>query len=386
MSRNNNKSAEELRRLAENRLNKSKEIKRTSLPTHAELQQIVHELEVHQIELEMQNEELQQARLELETYLERYTDLYDFAPVGYITLNRSGFIQHINLTGSRMLGVERTRLVNQPFGRFVIADSRPAYTAFLAEVFISQPQATFDIGLKKEGHGTFFVHVEASVSGDGQECRVALIDISAKKHTEELLRESELKYRTLFEAMSQGVVHHGSDGKIISANPAAESILGISIDQMQAKTPTDSRWLAIREDGSEFPEDAHPSMVTLRTGKVLQNVVMGVFSPKADGYIWLNINAVPLFLPGEARPSQVIITIDDITYRKRIAIYNKLTPREKEVFKLVAKGRNRRIIADTLNIRPKTVDKHISNLTEKLNLRNKDEIVQFATLVGLVVS
>ncbi|MBS4030690.1 MAG: PAS domain S-box protein [Clostridiales bacterium] len=385
MSRDNNKSAEELRREAEKRLKISKQ-KGTSLATPAELQRLVHELEVHQIELEMQNEELQQVRSELVSYLKQYTDLYDFAPVGYITLNRSGFIQHINLTGSRMLGVERTRLVNQPFGRFVIADSRPAYTAFLAEVFISQPQVTFDIGLKKEGHGTFFVRVDASVSGDGQECRVALMDISAKKQAEELLRESERKYRTLFEAMSQGVVHHGSDGKIISANPAAEAILGISIDQMQAKTPTDSRWLAIREDGSEFPEDAHPSMVALRTGKALQNVVMGVFSPKADGYIWLNINAVPLFLHGEGRSSQVMITIEDITYRKRIAIYNKLTPREKEVFKLVAKGRNRRIIAEALNIRPKTVDKHISNLTEKLNLRKKDEIVQFATLLGLVVS
>lgn len=384
MSRDNNMSAEELRRRAEKRLKISKQ-NGTSLATPSELQRLVHELEVHQIELEMQNEELQQTRLELETSLDRYTDLYDFAPVGYITLDRSGLIQHINLTGSRMLGVERTRLVNQPFGRFVIADSRPAYTAFLAEVFISQPQVTFDFGLKKEGHGTFFVRVKASVSGDGQECLVALMDISAKKQAEELLRESERKYRTLFEALSQGVLHHGSDGKIISANPAAEAILGLSIDQMQAKTPTDSRWLAIREDGSEFPEDAHPSIVALRTGKALQNVVMGVFSPKADGYIWLNINAVPMFLHDD-RPSQVIITIEDITYRKRIAIYNKLTPREKEVFKLVAKGRNRRIIAEALNIRPKTVDKHISNLTEKLNMRTKDEIVQFATLVGLVVS
>ncbi len=382
MIRDINKSREELRRRAEKLVQKSKQKAPSPAPT-SELQRLVHELEVHQIELEMQNEQLQQAHSELETYLSQYTDLYDFAPVGYFTLRRDGTILQTNLTGANLLGVERARLVNQPFVWFVPADSRLAFTTFLVNVFQSHSQQTFDLALQKEGSGKFFVHVEAGISEDGRECRIALIDITAQKQAEESLRESEQKYRTLFETMSQGVVQQGKDGKIISANPAAQRILGLPMDQMQGRTLTDRRWQAIHEDGSVFQEEKDPSMMALRTGKVVHNVIMGVISPKADNYSWLNINAVPQFLPGEAEPFRVFTTLEDISLRKRMVVYNNLTPREKEVFKLLVKGRGRQIIAETLNISPKTVDKHRENLMEKLNLYTIEGTVQFAKLIGL---
>jgi len=106
---------------------------------------------VHQIELEMQNEELQQARSELESFFAQYTDLYDFAPVGYFTLGISGLILQVNLTGGRMLGVDRSRLVNQNFLRFITAVSRSVFTAFLAKIFSSHAKETSVIGLQKEG-------------------------------------------------------------------------------------------------------------------------------------------------------------------------------------------------------------------------------------------
>lgn len=376
-------SVEELRFRAEKRLQKHMQ-KVTAPASLAELQRIVHELDVHQIELEMQNEELKQARSELESFLVQYTDLYDFAPVGYFTLNISGLIMQVNLTGSRMLGVDRSLLVNQHFLRFIAADSRPVFTAFLAKIFNSHSQETSVIGLQKEGGGTIFVHIEGRVCKDGRECRTALIDITAQKQAEELLWESERKYRTLFETMAQGILFYGQDGKIISANPAAERILGLTIDQMQARTSTYLRWRTIHEDGTDFPEETHPSMVALRTGKTMHNVVMGVLLPKTDHYIWLNITAVPQFMPGKDRPFQVFITFEDITFRKRLAVYNKLTAREKEVFKLLAKGLGRKIIAEFLNIRPKTVDKHRENLMEKLSLHEKEELILFARLIGLV--
>ncbi len=383
MSRDNIKSVEELRRRAEKRLQKNKQ-KVTSLPKPAELQRLVHELEVHQIELELQNEALQQARSDLEAYLSEYTDLYDFAPVSYFTLDSGGLILKVNLTGVRMLGVERPRLVNQHFGRFVTAQSRHIFTAFLAKAFQSQSQQTIELELQKEGSGTFFVHIEARVSEDRRACRVALVDITAQKQAEEARQKSEQKYRTLFETMSQGVVHQGPDGKIISANPAAQRILGSSIDQMRARTWADLRWRTIHEDGSDFPDETHPSMVALRTGEAVHDVIMGVFFPGADGYVWLNINAIPEFLPGEEKPFQVFITFEDITERKRLVIYNKLTVREKQVFKLLVKGLSRNIVAETLNISPKTVDKHRENLMEKLNLYTIKGIVRFAKLIGLV--
>lgn len=382
MSSDKNKSGVDLRHRAEKQF-KNSEKKVTSPGMHAQMQRLVYELEVHQIELELQNEELQQVRSELESYLAQYTDLYDFAPVGYFTLDINGLILQVNLTGVQMLGMERTELVNQHFSRFLIADSRSEFAAFLAKVFNSQYQETSVTRMQKAGSGMFFAHVEAKVSEGERECRVALMDITAQKHAEESLQESEWKYRTLYETMSQGVIHQGSDGKIISVNLAAQRILDLSMDQMQAKTWIDHNWRAINEDGSEFRD---PFEVTLHTGRAVHNVVMGVFLLKTNGYIWLNISMIPQFLPGEEKPFQVFITFEDITDRKRMVVYNKLTSREKEIFNLLAKGLKRNIIAKISDISVKTVDKHRENLMEKLNLYKIEEIVQFAKFIGLVKS
>ena len=137
--------------------------------------------------------------------------------------------------------------------------------------------------------------------------------IVERQWTEEAVRESEQKYRALFETMAQGVVYQGASGEIISANPAAERILGLSLDQLQGRTSVDARWKAIHEDGSDFPGETHPSMVALKTGKKVENVVMGVFNPSRGDYRWIRVNAVPQFREGEDRPYQAYTTFDDIT-------------------------------------------------------------------------
>jgi PAS domain S-box-containing protein len=131
------------------------------------------------------------------------------------------------------------------------------------------------------------------------------------------LRESEERYRTLFETMVLGVVYQDIDGKIISANPAAEQILGLSIDQMQGRTSTDPLWKSIHEDGSDFPGEIHPAMVALKTGKIIKNVVMGVFDPKNEQTRWIDINATPQFKKDDKKPFQVYTTFEDITKRKK---------------------------------------------------------------------
>jgi PAS domain S-box-containing protein len=145
------------------------------------------------------------------------------------------------------------------------------------------------------------------------------LEITARKHTEEALRESEERHRRLFESMAQGVVYQDAEGAIVAANPAAERILGLSLDQMMGRTSMDPRWKAVREDGSDFPGDAHPAMEALRTGREVQHVVMGVFNPANEEYRWILVNAVPQFRPGETQPYQVFATFDDITDRRRAA-------------------------------------------------------------------
>ncbi len=378
-----NRSAEELRRRAEERLHKNKQTI-TAPVTPEELRRLVQELEVHQIELEMQNEELEQARSELERSLIQYTDLYDFAPIGYFTLVQKGVITNVNLAGARMLGMERSRLVNQHLDNFVLASHRSVFSSFLEKVFRSRNQETIEIAMQTKGNKELYAHMEAIASENRRECRVALVDITAQKQSEQKLQESELKFRSLYETMSQGVLYQESDGKIISANPAAEQILDMPIEQMQGKTPKDLNWLTIHEDGSDFPEETHPAMVALRTGETVENVVMGIFLPQLERYRWLRITAKPKFMTGNDKPYQVFTTFENISHVKRMVEFNKLTSREKEVFKLLAKGNGRKTISETLNVSPKTADKHKENLMQKLNLLTLEDVEEFARLIRLL--
>jgi PAS domain S-box-containing protein len=139
-------------------------------------------------------------------------------------------------------------------------------------------------------------------------------DISAQKLAEQqALQERDEKYRRLFETMALGVVFQDPDGKIISANPAAERILGVTLDQMQGKTSLDPGWRAIKHDGSPISGSEHPSMVALRTGIAVFEFIMGVFNPVQNSHTWLSITAIPLIHPGETRPYQVYTTFTDIT-------------------------------------------------------------------------
>jgi PAS domain S-box-containing protein len=129
------------------------------------------------------------------------------------------------------------------------------------------------------------------------------------------LHESEGRIRQLFETMDVGVVYQRSDGSIEAANPAAQRILGMSLDQLQGRTSMDPRWRSIREDGSDFPGTEHPAMLALRTGQPVRDVVMGVFHPLDSTYRWINVSAVPEFHAGESKPYRVYATFADITAR-----------------------------------------------------------------------
>jgi PAS domain S-box-containing protein len=123
--------------------------------------------------------------------------------------------------------------------------------------------------------------------------------------------------KELFYTMPQGLVLQDDDGRITLANPAAEKILGLTLNQMLGRTSIDKRWHAIYEDGSPFPGDEHPAMIALETGSAVHDTIMGVFHPKENGYVWININAYPLFRTGEKKPYMVYSVFEDITNRKK---------------------------------------------------------------------
>lgn len=156
---------------------------------------LVHELEVHQIELELQNEELQRATMEAEGLRDKYIDLYDFAPVGYFTFNDQGIISSVNLPGAALLGVERRNLISRSFLLFVSADLRETFRNFCDAVITSHTKQTCELILLRNDKTHFDAYVEgvADLSGERRDTQIqaAIINITERRRAEKALQKSE---------------------------------------------------------------------------------------------------------------------------------------------------------------------------------------------------
>ncbi len=223
--------AAQLRRRAEARLRARPGNRRSTavVPTSAaDAKRLLHELQVHQIELEMQNAELRQARDELEGALDNYTDLYDFAPSGYFSLAATGAILQANLTGATLVGIERSRLVGQPFGLLLSAECRPVFDGFLNQVFADQAKQSGDFVLSCKGKPLRFVNIEAQCSLNGEECRAAVADITARKVAEATAEQLAAIVNSSIDA----IIGADLNSIITSWNTGAEKIFGYSAAEM----------------------------------------------------------------------------------------------------------------------------------------------------------
>ncbi|MEZ7497718.1 response regulator [Flavobacterium sp. Arc3] len=157
-----------------------------------EVFRLVHELEVHQIELEMQNEELLLAKGMAEVVTHKYTELYDFLPSAYFTLNRDGDVIELNWAGAELLGKNRFKLINSRFGFFVSDDTKPIFNVFLENVFKHLKKESCEVTIINDEGATTYVYLTARVGENTNHCHISVLDITERKLMEiELIKGKE---------------------------------------------------------------------------------------------------------------------------------------------------------------------------------------------------
>ncbi len=169
---------------------KAEELLKNKLPetnlhlSQTELLKLIHELEVHQIELELQNKELMQARSLAQEAAEKYLELYDFAPIGYLTLSKEGEILEINLAGSQMLGKDRGNLKKSHFGFYISNTTKPIYNQFLSKVFSGSNKETCEVTLSVNTNTLIYVNLTGIIDRNIEQCLLTIMDITNQKKAE----------------------------------------------------------------------------------------------------------------------------------------------------------------------------------------------------------
>jgi len=229
----------------------------------------------------------------------------------YITVNQA----YANIAGyqpEEMVGMDWQKTVHPEDLDMMMA----AYQQMLARGRVEVEAR----GIRKDG-SIIYKQLVMLTAYDSQERAIGhhcfMKDISDRKQAEAALQESEERYRSVIASMTEGVVLQLANGQITACNASAERILGLTPAQMMGRTSVDLDWRTVQEDGSPFPGEQHPAMITLGTGKPLSNVVMGIH--KADRTLtWISINSQPLFHLHQSQPYAVVTTFTDITERKQV--------------------------------------------------------------------
>jgi PAS domain S-box-containing protein len=193
---------------------------------------LLHELDVHKVELGMQNEELIRARTAAQEAIVKYTELYDFAPAGYFTLSREGKIIKLNLSGSNLLGKGRVYFKDNIFSSFVSNETKPVFNHFLRKVFISSTKESCEVIISPAGHAPVNVHIEGIVTEKREECFVNVVDITERKLADERIIESEEKFSTAFKTAPYAItITRPEDGLFLEVNDAFTTITGFTREE-----------------------------------------------------------------------------------------------------------------------------------------------------------
>lgn len=288
-------------------------------------EKLLHELQVHQIELEMQNDELREAQVALEASRDRYVNLYDFAPVGYLTLTADGVIAETNLTGAMLLGRARADLLHKSFATLVAPEDRGRWGQFFLSMKELDRKASTELVLKNGASGYFHARMDtmAGTSDGVSVWHITLADITDLKKVESRLKERELELSVIIETEPECVLQLAEDSRLLQMNRAGlKMIEADSLDQVAGKSLLEIVAPGFREAFKSLVQDAFHG-----NPGVLEFKIIGL----KGAHRWLESHAVPLRDSSETIISLLSIT-RDITERKRmekqlrqLAFYDPLT-------------------------------------------------------------
>ena len=194
---------------------------------------LIEELRVHQIELEMQNDELRKAQGVIEESRRKYVDLYDFAPVGYYTLSSTGEILEANLTGAKLLGFDRAKIRGMRFSAFVAKDFRIGFLNHCLKVLKEDQKAHCEMKMVRKDGSSFYAVMESVVIAGGQrgKIRAVVTDITERKRVENVLRRGELRYRSFVEVTSEWAWVTDAGGLVVEDVPMLRRFSGQTYEQ-----------------------------------------------------------------------------------------------------------------------------------------------------------
>ena len=195
-------------------------------------------LKSNRVELQMQNEELTLTKEQAEIASKKYTELFDFAQSGFFILSKQKVIQDLNHSGAQMLGIikQRKRLIMKTFDFYVSKNTLSIFDAFIRNIFKNKTKEICEVMLETDDNHHIFVHIEGIIAENGEKCLINVVDITERKKSEEILRESEEKFRSVTQSANDAIITTDRDGLILGWNRGAEKIFGYLENEITGKS------------------------------------------------------------------------------------------------------------------------------------------------------
>ena len=267
-------------------------------------------LKIQQIELEMQNGELSQALIKAEVATRKYSELYDFAPIGFFILSTSQEIQELNHSGSGMLGKRREELAGVRFGSYISKDSLSVFNTFFRKVFTGTTKEVCEVMLESTGKNSSYVHIEGISVNNGKQCLMNVTDITSRIQTEKSLQFSEDKYKTLINASPDGIFLTDLKGRIMEVSDIGLELIGAETKKelvgknLLSFTPADEQNV-IKEVIERTMNEGLVQNIELKVRKQNQNL----FASEISATLIQGTNGVPI---------SFMVIMRDISQRKKM--------------------------------------------------------------------